>query len=39
MPIETHDKNSNGEGSLTEIQSFFGKHEEKIEKSHLPNLL
>ena len=33
MPIETHDKTSNGEGSLTEIESFFGKNEEKINSS------
>ena len=40
MPIETDDKTGNSEESLTEIESFFGKNEEKFKKkNHLPNVL
>ena len=39
MPIESDDKSGNSEEALTEIESFFGKNEEKIKKNHTTNVL
>ena len=40
MPIESDDKSGSSEESLTEIESFFGKNEEKIKKKkHTTNVL